>query len=126
MKKDKTKGLILYIDDEVEACRTIAEFLTLRGFDVTIAFDGESGYDIVKRTKPSLIIMDLKIAGVSGIDLIQRLKDEHIETPVIVVTAYEEAISEIDEKGLMIHKYFTKPYKLVDLYNIVKEILEVI
>ena len=70
--------------------------------------------------------MDLKIAGVSGIDLLQRLRDEKSTCPVIVVTAFQEAISEVRQRELVVDKFFTKPYSLADLHNVVKELLEVI
>ncbi len=125
-KETRIKGRIVYIDDEVEACKTIVEFFTLRGYDVNVAFDAEAGHDLIKGTNPNIIIMDLKIAGVSGIDLLERLSKEKIDIPVIVVTAFQEAITELQERELMVDKFFTKPYSLDDLHNVVKELLEVI
>jgi len=119
------KKRIIYIDDEVEACKTIVEFFTLRGYDVNVAFDAEAGYNLVKNTEPNIIIMDLKIAGVSGIDLLERLSKEKTNIPVIVVTAFQEAIIELQERELVVDKFFTKPYSLEDLHNVVKELLEV-
>ena len=46
-KNRKPKRKIVYIDDEVEACKTIVEFFSLRGFDVNVAFDAESGYELL-------------------------------------------------------------------------------
>ena len=125
-KNRKSKGRIIYIDDEVEACKTISEFFTLRDYEVVVAFTAEAGYDLIKFIDPNIVIMDLKIAGVSGIDLLERLAGDNLETPIIVVTAYQEAISEVNEKELHVDKFFTKPYSLEDLHNTVKELLEVI
>ncbi|MFC1590827.1 response regulator [Candidatus Omnitrophota bacterium] len=120
--KNQPKTKIIYIDDEVEACKTIAEFFSLRGFDVHITFDGDSGYSMIKKEQPHLVILDLKIAGTSGIDLLQKLVDERVQVPVIVVTAYQEAMAEIRERGLMVNKYLTKPYNLTSLYDAVLEL----
>jgi len=122
----KSNGKIVYIDDEVEACKTIVEFFTLRGFDVDVAFDAQSGYSFIKDTHPNLVIMDLKMAGVSGADLLQRLRDEEVRIPVIVVTAFQEALSDLRERGLVVDKFFIKPYSLEDLHGVVKEFLEVV
>lgn len=126
MDKDKkTYGTIVYIDDEVEACETIMEFFTLRGFNVLVAFNGEAGHELVRDARPDIVIMDLKIAGTSGIDLIQRFSEEKISVPIIVVTAFQEAASELQKRKLVVERYFTKPYSLVDLHAVVRELLGV-
>ncbi len=122
-KKGKPNGRIIYIDDEVEACGTIMEFFTLRGYDVEVAFDAQSGYGFIKDTHPDLIIMDLKMAGVSGADLLQRLRDEKVRIPVIVVTAFQEALSELRERRLAVDKFFIKPYSLEDLHSVVDDLV---
>jgi len=120
---DSRKTKLLYIDDEVDACQTIVEFFGLRGFDVLVAFDGENGYALIKKENPQIIVMDLKIAGTSGIDLLERLLSEQIRIPVIVVSAYQEAMSDIRERGLVVNKYFSKPYDLTSLYNAVRDMV---
>ena len=124
-REKKIKGKIVYIDDEVEACKTIVEFFTLRSYGVNVAFDAEVGHDLIREMNPNIIIIDLKIAGVSGIDLLERLRNEKIDIPVIVVTAFHEAMTELQERELMVDKVFTKPYSLEDLHNVVRELLEV-
>jgi len=119
----KKKEKILYIDDEVEACKTIVEFFGLRGFEVLVSFDGNNGYTLITQEKPSVIIMDLKIAGMSGIDLLEKLLGERMRIPVVVVTAYQEAMAEIKERGLAVNRYFTKPYDLKSLYEAVNELI---
>jgi DNA-binding response OmpR family regulator len=127
MDKDKkSKGRIVYIDDEVDACETIVEFFNLRGFETLVAFDALSGYDLIKSANPDLVIVDLKMAGVSGVDLLQRLRDENLRMPVIVVTAFQEAIAEVRNRGLAVDRIFTKPYSLADLHDVVKGLVEVV
>lgn len=126
MAQGKIKGKIMYIEDEVDACRTMVEFLNLRGFAVIVSFSAEEAYNFLKKWEPDLILLDLKLIGQSGIDFIERIQKEGIETPVVVVTAYPKKIAEIEMKGLKIYGYYEKPYSYADLYRTIKEILEVV
>lgn len=119
------KGTILYIEDEIEALRTMLEFFNLRGFNVITAFTAEEGYDRLKEYKPDLIVIDLKLIGESGIDFIERIQHADNQTPIMVITAYPEKIREITSRKLKIYAYFTKPFSYADLYKTVKQILEV-
>ena len=126
MAQGKIKGKIMYIEDEVDACRTMVEFLNLRGFAVIVSFSAEEAYNFLKKWEPDLILLDLKLIGQSGIDFIERIQKEGIETPVVVVTAYPKKIAEIEMKGLKIYGYYEKPYSYADLYRTIKEILEMV
>ncbi|MBL7070576.1 MAG: response regulator [Candidatus Omnitrophica bacterium] len=125
MEPRELKGKILYIDDEVESCEMIMKFLDARDFGVIVSFTGESGYDMVKMWEPDLILIDIKLIGMSGIEFIEKIQKEGINTPCIVITGYPERIAEVELKELNIFGYYTKPYSVAELYGKIKEILEV-
>ena len=125
MDSRKLKGKIMYIEDEVEACRTMIEFLNLRGIAVIVSFTAEEAYDLLKRWEPDLILIDIKLIGASGVDFIEKVQKEGVTTPIVIITAYPKKISEIGLRGLKIHSYYEKPYSYADLYKTITEILEV-
>lgn len=125
MHADKIKGKIMYIEDEVDSLRTMIEFLNPRGFAVIVACTAEEGYRHMKLYKPDLILIDLKLLGQSGIDFIKRVRHEGIDTPVIVITAYPKKVADVELRQLKIHGYYVKPFSYSDLYETIKQILEV-
>lgn len=119
------KGKIMYVEDEVEACRTMIEFLNPRGFAVIVSFTAEEAYGLLSKWNPDLILIDIKLIGESGIDFIERIQKEGIETPVIIITAYPKRVAEIEMRGLKIYGYYEKPFSYAELYKSVIDILEV-
>jgi len=126
VEEGRLKGKILYIDDEVEACKLIMKFLDARGFGVIVSFTAESGYDMVKTWEPDVVLVDIKLIGMSGIEFIEKIQKEGIQTPCIVITGYPERIAEVEMKELNIAGYFTKPYSVAELLGKIKQILGVI
>jgi len=103
LEADNPKKTILYIEDEIEAIKTMIEFLKLRGFKVVTAVTAEEGHDRLKEYKPGLILIDIKLIGESGIDFIERIQKAGNKTPVVIITAYPEKIREINQRKLKIH-----------------------
>lgn len=125
LSPEKMRGKILYVEDEVDACRTMIEFLNPRGFAVIVSFTAEEAYELLKKWNPDLILIDVKLIGASGIDFIERIQKEGIQTPILVITAYRSKVAEIELKGLKIYGYYEKPYSYAELYKTINEILEV-
>jgi len=125
MDPGRLKGKILYIEDEVDACRTLIEFLNPRGFAVIVSFTAEEAYGLLKRWSPNLILIDLKLIGQNGVDFIERIQNEGIETPILVLTAYPKKVADIELRGLKIYGFYEKPYSYADLYKTIRAILEV-
>jgi len=61
------KPFILYIDDEIDQCRLVGDFFTLRGLDVMFAFNGRMAKENLQKTKPALIFLDLHMPEMNGI-----------------------------------------------------------
>ena len=81
---------IVAIDDEAEFTKTIQQFFAARGFDVHVAMNGIEGLNLVKAYAPQVVLVDLKMPGMDGDELLQRIRAEHPGTPVIVITAYND------------------------------------
>ena len=84
------KPRIVAIDDEVEFTKTIEQFFSARGYDVHIAITGTTGLDLVNAHNPDVVLVDLKLPGLDGDELLQRIQRTHPKTRVIVITAYND------------------------------------
>ena len=120
----QTSPWILYIDDEINQCRMVGDFFTKRGIDVMFALSATQAAQILKTLTPSLIFLDLHMPQMNGKDFLHHLRDQHIQIPVIVITAYPEGIPELEEEAFEIKGFFTKPVRLEELFLKTKEILE--
>ncbi|HJZ66751.1 MAG TPA: response regulator, partial [Blastocatellia bacterium] len=81
---------ILVIEDDAAILRGLVDNLTFEGHEVFTATTGETGYELEKTRKPDLIILDLMLPRMSGLELCRRLRDEGIQTPILMLTARSE------------------------------------
>ncbi len=125
MTINKTIAKIMYLEDELDALCTMMEFLNLRHFAVIKASSYDEGLKGLKKYKPQLILVDLKLGDKSGLDFIRKIRADGDQTPVIVITAYPEKMAEVTLKDLHIHALFIKPFSYEKLYKMLKEIFEI-
>jgi len=74
------------IDDDEELCEEITEILTNEGYRVTTAFDGLSGNRLIQKYDYDIVILDIKMPGLSGLDILEGIKGQDKELKVIVLT----------------------------------------
>ena len=124
MKKDRK---ILVIDDDPGMIKVLEKWLPVAGHSVVVAPDGEKGLELAKAEKPDLIILDLMLPGIGGVNLTKRLKqyEETRSIPIIFITAClgveadkgdEEII--IDEQS---YRIFAKPLHSAKLLTQVRK-----
>jgi len=80
------RAQILVVDDDRAFCETIAKCLAQRGYDVVCADGGEAAAEAIEERKPDLIVTDVMMPGMDGIDLINWLHDHAIDVPVIAIS----------------------------------------
>jgi DNA-binding response OmpR family regulator len=113
---------ILVIDDEpkiVELCR---DYLKAAGFDVAWANDGVRGLADARRDKPDLIVLDLMLPGMDGLDVCRELRRDS-NTPIIMLTARVEEIDKLVGLELGADDYITKPFSPRELVARVRTVL---
>jgi len=113
---------ILVIDDEpkiVEICR---DYLVAAGFDVITASDGPQGLAAARRERPALIVLDLMLPGMDGLDVCRELRREG-STPVIMLTARVEESDKLVGLELGADDYLTKPFSPRELVARVRTVL---
>jgi len=89
--RDKRKGAsILVVDDEPEVCALLTEFLSARGFRVKTAQDGQTALALADSERPHLIVLDINMPGMNGIEVLRRLRAKKFEGCVLMLTAVED------------------------------------
>ncbi len=106
---------VLIVDDEAEIIRRLERVLTKEGFEVFTASDGREGFETFKKELPDLVVTDVAMPEMNGIELLRRIKALSPQTEVIIVTGhgdYNTAIQVLREDAL---DYIKKPLDLNDL-----------
>ena len=114
---------ILVVDDDYHMRVALSEALIKAGYEVRAAEDGRVAMESIKKSACDLVITDVKMPYINGIDLLGRLKKEQSSLPVIVITAYgtvEHAVNAIKEGAF---DYIQKPFDAETLYGIVQRAL---
>lgn len=112
---------LLVVDDEVQFLDSIAKRLELRGFEVTKATNGEQAVELARNKKFDLALVDLKMPGLDGKQVLEILKSEHKFIEVIILTGHGSLDSAVECTKLGAFDYLPKPYELDDLILKLKE-----
>lgn len=116
------KDVILIVEDEVNIRANIAEFLKAEDFDILLAKDGEEAIAIFDEKKPDMVILDLMLPKVDGLEVCKHIRRDS-DTPVIMVTARDEEIDKLLGLELGADDYITKPFSLRELKARIKAVL---
>ncbi|MBU1000974.1 MAG: response regulator [Proteobacteria bacterium] len=103
---------VLLVDDEREFVQTLSERLEMRDVGSHVVFDGESALDMMRSDEPEVMILDLKMPGIDGIEVLRRVKSENPAIEVIILTGHG---SEEDRKTCMDLGAFAYLHKPVDI-----------
>ncbi len=101
---------ILVIDDERVICDACHLMLTEKGYSVDICLNGSEGLNVVKRGKYDLILLDLKLPDIDGIDILRAIKKIHPNIYVVIMTGYSTVQSAVQAMKLGASDYLTKPF----------------
>ena len=123
-KGDKMKHTILVVDDEKEICNLFQNFLTQEGYQVFIATNGAEAISLGKRNRLDLALVDIKMPGMDGIEVFQKLKKVKKDMEAIILTGYGTLRTAKEAMRLGAYDYLTKPFDLGLLKTIIREALE--
>ncbi len=112
---------LLIVDDEVEFLATLGERLEMRDFEVHVVTSGQAALEICKKEKFDLALVDLKMPGMDGKELLFHLKAEHKYLEVIILTGHGSLGSAVECAKLGAFSYLPKPYQLEDLLQVLQE-----
>src|SRR5437867_11955344 len=111
---------VLVVDDEPSVVEVFREFLSGEGYALSVALSGEEAVRLIPEIKPDLVLTDINLPGLSGLEVMRFAKREDPEVAVIVVTGYASASTAIDALREGAYDYVTKPFDLDDVQQIVE------
>lgn len=114
-----SKPLLVIIDDELEVAEFVGEVGESAGFDVNITTTSSDFQQVLMAQKPSLIVMDIVMPDMDGIELIEWMSQQQISVPIIIMSGYNGYINMTEllaeKKGLTILGSLAKPFPVEDI-----------
>ena len=109
------KAKILLIEDELHIAEGIKVNLNLSGYEVIVAEDGMVGIELWEKEDPDLIILDIMIPKIDGLNVLKRIRKTDLETPVLVLSAKDRVEDRIEGLSYKADDYISKPFHLKEL-----------
>ena len=119
------KKTVLVVDDEKDLVEIVESHLDEAGYRIVTAEDGVEGLEVTKREKPGLIILDIKMPRMNGLEMLELLRrmPEFENTPVLMLTAQGRSRNIFDAEGLRAVDFIIKPFTRDELIFAVKKVL---
>lgn len=114
---------ILVVDDEEHMCWALERAMRQEGYQVLTATQGRQGLDLIREEAPSLIILDLKMPEMDGMEVLQQIKEMQPKLPVIILTAHGTIETAIEAMKIGAADFITKPFDLDELKIVIKKAL---
>jgi two-component system KDP operon response regulator KdpE len=111
----KGKARILVIDDEMEIVRILQRGLTSHGYDVLTAASGEKALEIVEQNRPDLLLLDLGLPGMSGLEICKRVRARSNLPPIIVISVRQTEREKVEALDLGADDYICKPFGILEV-----------
>ncbi|NOZ68545.1 MAG: sigma-54-dependent Fis family transcriptional regulator [Deferribacteres bacterium] len=118
------KKKILVIDDEAIVRRSCERTLQPEGFDTKVSASGKEGIELLEKEPFDLVLLDLKMPDMDGIEVLKKIKAAWPETKVVIITGYSTVETAVKTLKLGAHNYIEKPFTPDTLVNAVKEVFE--
>ena len=109
---------VLYVEDEPLIRDGLAFILELEGYEVQLAADGQIGWDVLQTHTPDIIITDIKMPRMTGLELITKIRDSQwADTPVIVMSGFASSEWVKQAQDLGVTTYLSKPFDIDDILS---------
>lgn len=115
---------ILVVDDQMGVRRLLFEAFQQDSYDVELAGGGMEAIDKIKAKEPDVILMDMKMPGMNGLETLREIKKLNCHASVILMTAYGEVEIVAEAMNLGVKEYITKPFDINELREVVKKVTE--
>lgn len=115
---------LLIVDDEPSICEILYHFLVSKGYSVHTALSGDQALEILHTTSIDLIVTDIKMPGMTGVDLLKHVKDNLPTVPVLMTTGFPTLDTAIEALKLGAFDYLTKPFHLEEIGEKIKRALK--
>ncbi len=114
---------LLIVEDDRKIADSLKKGLVNEGYTVEISYDGEEGLELAEISKPDLIILDRLLPKVDGIKFIERLRNQNIHTPILMLSALGQTEEKIEGLNTGADDYLSKPFSFDELLARIKSLL---
>ncbi|MHC4472009.1 MAG: sigma-54-dependent transcriptional regulator, partial [Planctomycetota bacterium] len=114
---------VLVVDDEPKIRQLLQRLLEREGYRVSTAGDGAAALEEILRERPALVITDLKMPGMDGVELLKRARSIDPDLPVVLITAYASMETAVEALREGVDDYITKPFSINEMKKVVGRIL---
>jgi two-component system alkaline phosphatase synthesis response regulator PhoP len=114
---------ILIVEDEPGLVTTLKDRLRKEGYKVTAAADGTKGLELATNSLHDLIILDLMLPGIGGMEICQRLRQDGVSTPILMLTARRQTKDKVAGFNTGADDYLTKPFQMAELLARIQALL---
>jgi|KBSSwiStaDraftv2_1062776.scaffolds.fasta_scaffold32953_2 DNA-binding NtrC family response regulator len=118
------KNRVLVVDDEEAGCRLVKSIFTAEGFDVVMAYDGREALKRVDGDRPDVLLLDVRLPELDGLQVLERVKATHPGLPVVMLTGSSDVKTAVRATQLGAFDYLTKPIDRKEVVLVVKRALE--
>lgn len=115
---------VMLVDDEILTLNNLKKALEKEGYEVILAESGEKALELLESYRPHLILLDLVLPGISGLEVLKKVKEADREIIVIMMSAYEILEKAVEAMKLGAYDYLLKPFKLSELKATVQRALD--
>src|SRR5260221_11431238 len=117
------KAHILIVDDDTRVTSALHRTLAYEGYQVSAAYDGEAALAIARTKSPDLVILDLMLPGIDGLEVCRRLRNAHDSLAVLMLTARDTVVDRVAGLETGADDYLIKPFALEELLARIKALL---
>ncbi len=115
------RPLILVIDDDMGICEFFKKVLSEEGYEVIHVLDAKSGLDVVKRKRPDMVLLDLNMPEMGGVEGLRRIREMDPDAAVIMITGYGSMETVKEAMLLGARDYLTKPFDIEILMDTIRK-----
>jgi len=115
---------ILLIDDEGDILDVLREYFEEKGYRVLSATNGEAGVEIARREAPDMVVVDLRLPGMDGTQVVEQIREADARVPVVIVTAYPSFESAVHAIRARAYDYLVKPFQMSYLGMVVENAIQ--
>lgn len=123
MPAKEKKRKVLIVEDEAVVRESVRDWLIEDGYEVEVAENGEEALEKIKKEEFGVIVLDLKLPGIDGLQVFEQAKELKPETKGVIITAYPSKETQEKAKRLGLMDYLSKPFKVEDLEKLISQAL---
>ncbi len=124
-REQQSQALILVVDDEESIRKTLQDVLLDEGYAVELAVDGASALELLKRTRPALILLDIWMPGLDGMETLRQLKLSYPDIPVVMISGHATIATAMQATRIGASNFIEKPLDLESTLRVIQTALQV-